>query len=144
MKFEVKFKNTRYKEITSEIGKPGIDLLDEIRSVKPDLKNVHAEDIKVINHCPIYNKHIIYLSENTARKTGLFQGRSEVIVYIPEDSFNRFIDFKFKYFYFDKTFKEKILFRDNELKFVEVEFIINDYKILKEWAEAGFPTKWSI
>lgn len=163
MEFDVRFTTADgEKPLVEKLGQPGIDILDHIRETYPQIKNLASKDIRFYDQCPIDGSAItIRLTEEEARKSGLFKGRTTITVLVPEASFSRFVDISLEE-YFAATEDESYLFpmlaaipflrwvafkRTNEadeLYRAEVKYQYKDTDIINKWIEDGCPLEWCL
>ena len=154
MNFGVMFTtNDDDKVLVENLGSPGLDILDEIRNSNPEISRLDVASIYINDNCPI-NGHELYLpiSEDLARRSGLFAGRTQVSVTVPEVSFSKFVSLQINERY-DHTIeqsaiticglavREEIL--SKYLTAVNVTYAYEANVILNSWESAGFSTEWS-
>ena len=153
MDFKVVFKSRNKSKLAETIGQPGIDILDLIREEKEEYKELSCNNINFDSRCPIgddtYN---LSISEDYARKTGLFHGRTEVVVLVDSNNFSKFvkidIEEKFERDYIGKRLFNIIPWFGND-QVIELYRLDVDYKVDKEllcsdWKDAGYPLHWDI
>ena len=146
MYFNVKFITEDRSDIIEAIGKPGIDMLDEVRATYPILANVWANGITINNECPISSsKHTVTMTEDDARKSGKFNGTTKVKVIVPYGYLTKYVSMDAR-FYYTETNKSKIPWLYNKIErhvsSAVINFVIDTKRIINEWIEAGSPERW--
>lgn len=153
MEFYVNFTTGDKEEfLMSKMGEPGLDMLDFVRETWPEIQSVESSRFNIGQTCPISgHSHVIEVSEDFARKTGLFAGRTQVSIYVPSDSFNRFLNWYKKETYGTRRTKAPVRFLGLQLRAAQVEDYIysvdvgtsvDNNEVLEAWAKAGFPKEW--
>ena len=153
MEFRVYFTtNRKDKALMSKMGEPGIDMLDYIRETWPEIKDVESKRLNVGQTCPISGHlHSILITETLARNSGLFAGRTSVMVNVPEGAFDRFLNWHKNESYGTRQIKPAVMFCGFKLKkAVEEDYIyrvdigtsVSEEEVLEAWADDGFPTRW--
>ena len=144
MEFTVNFISEERNELFDYIGKPGIDVLDDIRSASDLYKNLRSEDISYYNNCPV--KETMYrvrVSENTARESGLFNGKTDVEVYV-DFKLSMFMKYDIVESWYEPSNWFECLFNKKRLRYITVRNIVDNQKVIDEWIKAGFPLNWSM
>lgn len=89
----------------------------------------HDDDVDVFD---ISAKHIeIEISEETARKSGLFRDRAKIEIMIPEKGLNAKIEKR------TKNYES-----NGKMRYI-MEYYINVEGIAEAWEREGFPTQWT-
>lgn len=142
------------KPLVLAMGAPGLDMLDDIRENHEDLKGIEASAIDVYSGCPINGSvYNLDLTEQQARATGLFKGKTSVTVKVNEHAFTRFVGTKVKMNYSTRKVKPGFSLFGYELTpgkieeylyGAEVHSTFDTKALLANWAQDGFPTEWSL
>lgn len=140
------------KPLVASMGEPGLDMLDLVREKHPELKNIAAEEIEIYSGCPINGSTLNQtLTEEQARQTKLFNGRTTVDVHVQEHAFSKYVDSELSPKYTDEIVKfapslggfqlgnhktKKRLYGAAIMSTFDIE------SMLADWQAAGFPTNW--
>lgn len=146
MRFFVNFVNINGEPLTSDIGKPGIDFIDSFREEYPQYNHVKLEDILYYSNCPIsYDSYTVNISEDLARETGLYGGKTEVDVEVNFE-FSAFVRMKVvvkvDYDYVSKKFLFFPYTKKVNYDTICVNNVVDNNAILNAWKNAGYPLKW--
>ncbi len=153
MNFSVRFTTkNKVKALVDQLGQSGTDILDIIREENPELQNIRTAEITVDTACPMSgHEYCMHITEEYARKSGLFKGAIEREVTVPESFFSQFIIFDTKIKYDRHVKKKGIKILNVVLKKRKIEKKIygsnSVYKYSKitigeAWEKAGFPLEW--
>lgn len=129
MEFKVYFtaKDDKYIVKLPE-KRQGLNALDKARKALPDLA-IADEDMHPRIEALSKKEVCVRISEDTARKAGLFQDETAVFVTTPTEWANNFYD-------------EKVVANiDDEENNIEVKLMydLNTGKCIEEWKKLGFP-----
>ncbi len=144
MKFSVTFTSPKKTEIVQHMGAAGIDMLDILRGKFPILKKIPLDKIVIDIKCPItYNQYHLILTEEQARETGLFSGKSNIQVNVPEFFFSQFIDWSYEEIR-KKVSGFKSKFFKGEFKYVNLEQVLDQQTLFNTWKAAKFTQFWGV
>jgi len=142
MEFEVFFQSPDDTEIIQHMGAAGLDILDILRVRFPKLKKLALGDIHISTSCPLnYNKCHLALTEQQARETGLFNGRTRISVNVPEFFFSRFIDWSYEE---TREVIRGFKFLKGRLKNVSLEQVMDIEALYDAWKSAKFTQWWEV
>ena len=111
----------------------GIEFLDQAREATnlPDL-----EAARVNSYLPYYTHDVdVEISEESARKSKLFQKTNTVDVFLPHNALNRYVHIVPNIRRDDKT---------GEILDVSPEYHVDEKAVLTAWEESGYPTEWNL
>lgn len=150
MHFKVIFKTNTGKLLES-LGKPGLDILDVIRLEKKEYANVAADDITFDESCPVNGDSLsVKLTEDQARASEYFKGKTTIKVTVPEESFYMFVDLNVREYWRSEYFPLIKLFgtgffgktRDTHINSLSVEYKFDKEALISAWIDAGCPIEW--
>jgi hypothetical protein len=161
MDFTVKF-TTGNKDLplVEKVGTPGLDILDLIRETYPVAKNMSSHRIYFNDSCPIDGSAmLIEVTEEQARQSGRFKGKTKVEVLVPGSSFSRFIDLSLKEEYYAEEEERWLLptlakipflrwlipirtITTRVLQGVKVDYVYTKGDVLNKWIADGHPLEW--
>lgn len=136
------------------MGNPGIDILDALREDYPILADLPASSFYIDPECPIHGEEDSFeISEDLARKSGLFAATTRAIVQVGEHSFSRYVKNRIRKNMATVTVAPAkkflgIVIADSKVKEV-VDSVYSDSffdvkALLADWEKDGFPKKWRI
>jgi len=150
MDFKVVFR-TKSGKLLESLGKPGLDILDLIRSEKEEYANVSAENINFDGSCPIHGDEVtVRLTEAQARISEYFKGKTTIVVTVPEESFYMFVDLSVQEYWASEYFPLIKLFgtglfgknRNTHINLLSVEYKFDKETLISSWIKAGCPIEW--
>ena len=134
MKFTIKFRgNDGGSAIAMGSKKLGLAWVDQARK-EAELPDLELGRIQQELWTDSSNS-TIFISEELARQSGLFQDFGEVIVTVPRKSLNRFLRIEADV---DKDPET------GEIKLVKPRHQLDTQAVAEAWITAGYPTNWRL
>ena len=150
MKLSIKF--LAQNKVVHTQGKPGLDMLEDIRMNVPSVKKLSMQQVEIV--CPFF--HCDYdiedISEAQANDWSTFRGRMSTVVIIPDAFLGRYLTFRAEIKYSNNFFAcnfggflwYKIAKRMSSGNKVVIYTHIDEKEMLQDWEKAGCPLFWGI